>query len=131
MPETTGERIRARRKELELSQDTVAEAVGVSAGAVSQWELGLVDVLGRNLVKLAATLDTTPEWLLGEPQSSRSSELDVIQLERAMGLVESLPKNQLSKLSLGQRAKLVAYLYGQALEKLTGQDIEKLLVLVQ
>ena len=131
MSEAVGARIRARRKELGLSQDSVAEAVGVTGGAVSQWELGLVDVLGKNLVKLALVLDTTPEWLLGESESTRSSGLDACRLERALMALESLSKSELASLSAGQRAKLLAYLYGRDPADLSAVDVRELLVLVR
>ena len=62
--ESIGDRIRRKRKELKLTQKRVANSVGVSAGAVTQWELRYTDPKGKNLHRLAATLKCSPEWLL-------------------------------------------------------------------
>lgn len=56
-------RLKKRRQELGLSQVKLAKKVGLTQGAIAQLEIG------RNqntikLIELAASLNTTPEWLL-------------------------------------------------------------------
>lgn len=64
--ETIGERIAARRKQLKLSQEELAERVGVRAQTVSRWERG--KNLGRlnNLEQLATALETTVGELMDD-----------------------------------------------------------------
>ena len=48
-----GENIRKKREELKLSQEYVAERLGVSRQAVSKWETGKSEPTAGNLVELA------------------------------------------------------------------------------
>ena len=52
-----GENIRSRREELKLSQEYVAEQLGVSRQAVSKWETGQSEPTARNLAELANLLE--------------------------------------------------------------------------
>ena len=62
------ESIRAQRKARGLTQEQLAEAMGVSIGAVSKWESGASDPSTANLIALAKLFGTTPEELLKESQ---------------------------------------------------------------
>lgn len=57
--------LKSRRKALGLNQTALAEAVGVTPGAVSQWESGLTNPSLETLVKIAAVLNVTTDELLG------------------------------------------------------------------
>lgn len=52
-----GENIRKRRKERKLSQECVAEQLGVSRQAVSKWETGQSEPTAGNLIQLAEILE--------------------------------------------------------------------------
>lgn len=66
---TMGQRIAQRRKQLGLSQEALADAVGVSRQAVSKWELDEAQPDAAKIVLLAQTLNmTTDELLLGEAE---------------------------------------------------------------
>lgn len=58
------ERIKARRKELKLTQAEISNSVGVSKVTVSQWESGDYFPRGENLYSLCRVLKCTPDWLL-------------------------------------------------------------------
>lgn len=69
-----GNRIRKRRKDLKLTQKHIAEHVGVKTPSVTQWESGEYKPNGENLLRLAAVLETTPEWITdGEGLAGRVS----------------------------------------------------------
>lgn len=69
---TMGQRIAQRRKQLGLSQEALADAVGVSRQAVSKWELDEAQPDAAKIVLLAKTLElTTDELLLGETEEER------------------------------------------------------------
>jgi phage repressor protein C with HTH and peptisase S24 domain len=59
-----GDRIKRRRKELKLTQKSVAKALNITPSSITQWELGMNTPKGINLINLSKTLDCTPEWLL-------------------------------------------------------------------
>ncbi len=63
-----GEVLKRRRTECKMTQEFVAEALGVSRQAVSKWESGASDPSTANLIALAKLLGTTPEELLKESQ---------------------------------------------------------------
>ena len=51
-----------------MTQEFVAEALGVSRQAVSKWESGASDPSTANLIALAKLFGATPEELLKEIQ---------------------------------------------------------------
>lgn len=61
--QTQGKRIRAARIECDLNQTQLAEKVGVSRAAVSQWEKDATIPTGPNLVSLARVLAKSEAWL--------------------------------------------------------------------
>lgn len=69
---TMGQRIAQRRRQLGLSQEALADAVGVSRQAVSKWELDEAQPDATKIVLLAKTLEmTTDELLLGEAEEEK------------------------------------------------------------
>ncbi|MBC3213428.1 helix-turn-helix domain-containing protein [Serratia fonticola] len=59
-----GERIRARRKELKLTQRALAKIVKVAHVTISQWETGDSEPGGKNLFALSKALQCAPTWIL-------------------------------------------------------------------
>ena len=79
---TLGKRISAHRKRLGLTQDQLAERVGVSAQAVSKWENDLSCPDISILPKLASIFGTTTDELLGaEPQTAQAGPAPVFRAE--------------------------------------------------
>lgn len=63
---TTGERIKARRKQIGMNAETLASKVGLSATTIYRYESGGIDkVSGDVLVLIANALQTTPAHLMG------------------------------------------------------------------
>lgn len=60
-----GQRIRARRKQLDMTQTDVSVLTGISQKQISRYESGENDLTGANAVALAAALHTTTDWLVG------------------------------------------------------------------
>ena len=70
-----GSRIAKRRKELHLTQETVADRMGVSLQTVSCIELGKKAIRPDNLAKLCKALDVTSDYiLLGERSENQMSD---------------------------------------------------------
>lgn len=62
---TLSENIRAFRKERNMTQEKLAEALGVTVGAVHKWETGLSQPELNMLVQIADFFDTSVDLLLG------------------------------------------------------------------
>ena len=63
---TLGGVIKKHRMECQMTQEFVAETLGVSRQAVSKWENGSSDPSTTNLIALASLFDITPEEMLKE-----------------------------------------------------------------
>ena len=59
-----GEAIKSHRLRCQMTQEFVAERIGVSRQAVSKWESGASDPSTSNLVALAKLFNISPEELL-------------------------------------------------------------------
>ena len=62
------DRIQYLRKSKGISQEELADKVGVSRQAVSKWEIGSSDPSTTNLIALANLFGVTAEELLKETQ---------------------------------------------------------------
>lgn len=93
---TTGQRIAAKRKELELSQESLGEALGVSRQSIYKWEsdTSLPDI--DKLVALSRLFHVSVGWLLGveeeQPEApspeTGSGELSDAQLRMVEEIVD-------------------------------------------
>lgn len=91
-PMTIGDRIRAARTRLGLSQRALADKVGVDKSAVAQWEGGGggKGIKVDNLIETARILQIKPSELLGEETNADSfstndtREIAVIHLFRLL-----------------------------------------------
>ena len=78
MEETLGKRIVAHRKRLGLTQDQLAEQLGVTAQAVSKWENDQSCPDIAMLPKLAEIFETTTDELLGRAAPEKVYEAEVV-----------------------------------------------------
>lgn len=63
-----GEVLKQHREECKMTQEFVAESIGISRQAVSKWETGASDPSTSNLLTLAKLFNTTAEEPLREVQ---------------------------------------------------------------
>ena len=63
-----GEVLKQHREECKMTQEFVAESIGVSRQAVSKWETGASEPSTSNLLMLARLIHTTAEEILLEVQ---------------------------------------------------------------
>lgn len=115
---TTGQKIAARRKELELSQEALGDKLGVSRQTVYKWEndISLPDI--DKLVALSRLFQVPVGWLLGveeepEPQSVDFSPEQLKLLEEILGRYQRAEPEELTE---GQR-KQVEELVGKPTKK--------------
>ncbi len=71
-----GEELRENRLRCKMTQEFVADALGVSRQAVSQWENGTTDPSTSNLLTLAGLYDISPEVLLRRVGSGKGEETE-------------------------------------------------------
>ena len=69
--EQIGARLRAARLQVVLTQDELAQALGVDRSTVAKWETGQRGMTVENLIRAAAVLEIPPHHLLVEPVSDR------------------------------------------------------------
>ena len=62
----TGEKIRALRESRGMSQEQLAELVGVSKNSISRYETGTADMKSSVLFEISKVLDTTPNELASD-----------------------------------------------------------------
>ncbi|MES2895878.1 helix-turn-helix domain-containing protein [Phenylobacterium sp. LH3H17] len=85
-----GARMRLRRKSLGISQGALADQIGVSFQQVQKYERGANRVSGSTLVAVAAALDTTVGWLVGEEGAISDAADDIVQALAVSGAVDLL-----------------------------------------
>ena len=82
MEETLGKRIMRHRKQLSLTQDQLAEQLGVTAQAVSKWENDQTAPDTIKLIQLADVLDTDVEYLATGNHSTIKAQPEYITVEK-------------------------------------------------
>lgn len=79
---TVGEKIKAQRKALGLTQTELGEKLGVQKNAVSKWECGRVDdIPGSKIKAMAAIFGVSPSYLI---DNDSPSSLDFDEFTYAM-----------------------------------------------
>lgn len=75
---TVGERIKNRRKELGISVDDIALAIGKNRATVYRYEKSLIEKIPTNiLIPLAKVLNTTPDYLLGNEENNQKEVIEM------------------------------------------------------
>jgi transcriptional regulator with XRE-family HTH domain len=101
-PVTFSKRLRESRLAADLTQLQVAEACGLTKGAVSAWEKGVTDgILAENLFCVADVLGVDPRWLatgqastaaVGADLAKGLADLPADQQEAVRALIRSLKR---------------------------------------
>ncbi|MGK8935268.1 helix-turn-helix domain-containing protein [Pluralibacter gergoviae] len=100
---TFSDRITSRRKELGLTQQQLADAVGISGVSVYKWEAGINTPKGQNLFSLSEALHCSPTWLLNGTDSDEPLKAEDLlpQLDDRqkllLDLFDSLPESEKEK----------------------------------
>jgi len=84
-------KIKARRQELGLTLEDVAQAVGVGRSTVRKWETGMIKNMGRDKISaLAKILQISPVELVpvsGSVQSEDQARLEALHQNPRLGLL--------------------------------------------
>lgn len=90
------------RRQKGLSTKELADIIGVSASAVSQWENGAKNPRKDKLEKLADALDTSVDFLLGKKESPAQ------EMDRTEQQIWNIVKD----LTPGEKKHVLSYLAG-------------------
>ena len=75
-----GERISQKRKELKMTQETLAERIDASTQMISNLELGKKAIRPENLIKICSVLDLSADYILNgdtdKDEEKEKSKLD-------------------------------------------------------
>ena len=74
MQASLAEALREHRARCKMTQEFVAEALGVSRPAVSKWENGTSDPSTTNLIALAKLYGVSPEELLHSAAGEKAAD---------------------------------------------------------
>ena len=114
-----GERIRACRRNAGMSQEKVAELVGVSRQAVTKWEVNQSAPNTENLFKLAEIFGTTvdmlitPEGEAGRPPAEPDCQLCKLEAEKKRALKKQAQKRKIRMALLIALGYMVLYGMGR------------------
>ena len=92
-----GNRIFNRRKQLRMTQESLAEAAGITPQTVSAAELGKKALRPENIINICVALDISPDYLLlgrisGEDKSlliQKVSQLTPVQYHHLEDIIDS------------------------------------------
>jgi transcriptional regulator with XRE-family HTH domain len=82
-----GDRLRARRMEMKISQVELAEKLGVKSASVSFWESGRNSPSAENISAIADILDCSADYLLGRTNRPELSQ-KTVQTEQGPAIVD-------------------------------------------
>ena len=94
--ETLGQRIRAQRIRMGMTQEELAEALFVEKSTISYYENDKKEMRASGLAEMARVLQTTPNYLLGYTYS------DDDFLSEALSLLEGIKDETVKKVLLAQ-----------------------------
>lgn len=72
---TVGERIRTLRKERNITQEQLAQKIGVKRAVISKYENDCVSINITNLEKISSVLGVTPSFLIGYDEKMLKPEI--------------------------------------------------------
>jgi len=85
-----GARLRARRRQMGLSQTELAAQLGVSFQQVQKYERGANRISASTLIAAAQALTTTVGWLVGEEGIGREDDDELFRALARPGAIEML-----------------------------------------
>ncbi|HGJ5866461.1 helix-turn-helix domain-containing protein [Arsenophonus nasoniae] len=123
--EAIGRRIYERRTELGLRAIDLADLIGVSRVAVSQWERGVSVLGGDKLMNISEALKCSPEWIIaGIDRLEKIQDLNIEASDiKILRLAQQLPdteKDNLIKM-LEDKVEYYRKLYTELTQKLSPQ----------
>lgn len=107
-PETIGQRITRVRKAAGLTQNQLAEKIGIKRSLVTDYETGRLRLNGEMIVRLALALNVSADLILGLSDAPTLAQKPDLKLTRRLREIEGLPQHQKKSLLLTIDAYLKA-----------------------
>ncbi len=92
-----GNRIKSAREETGITQEELAENVGISRAAIARYESGEIEPKIKNLVAIAQRLNVTTDYLLGleiQPKDPLTKGLSEEAIKALEVFISELTKNK-------------------------------------
>ena len=105
---TLGEALKAHRTQCKMTQEFVAETIGVSRQAVSKWENGTSDPSTSNLFALAKLYGVSVDYILG--LSINSQDLESLSQKTYAGKTLKTIVDDLSALNNDNLISVIKYI---------------------
>ena len=100
-----GEKIKEARTNAGLSQQKLADAVGVKAGTVSSWEAGRTEPDAVTIAKIAKLTGVTGDFLLGMPTDYQTLPDNIKDLAEQMAALSQSDRAVLEKVMAAMLAR--------------------------
>ena len=120
---TLGEKITKQRKELNYTQEQLADVLNVSRQSVSKWELDIAYPETDKLIEIGKLFDCSMDYLLNE----KVTEKDEVQPSGFMEKFQAISKKALTDENK-KKAKKLLKIIGIALAILLGIDMISMIV---
>ena len=78
--DTLGQRIKAQRLRIGMTQDELAEKLLIPKASVSAYENDRIDIKGSRIAELATALEVTPNYLLGFSEEENPILEDIVRV---------------------------------------------------
>lgn len=117
-PVSIGDRIRAARKRVGMTQRVLAEHLGVDKSAVAQWENEITGIKTANLIETARILGIRPSELLGGSTRDDQLVLDDPEEIAVVTILRGLPRDVRDPYVALLRAALVRHSISDPPEKI-------------
>lgn len=92
---TLGQRIKAQRIRMEMTQEELAEKMCVPKSTISAYENDKVDIKSSVIIELSDLLETSPNYLLGREKTD-------LYMQKVMGLFGKIKDEKIKSLLLAQ-----------------------------
>ena len=94
-----GDRVRSRRISLDMSQQTLAQALATTIQQVQNWEAGVSRIGAARLVELSSILEVSPIFFFADEQSAElNGEAGPKEAARSQSVFGSSPPSQMVRL---------------------------------
>ena len=100
---TLGEKIARQRKELNYTQEQLADVLGVSRQSISKWESDIAYPETDKLIELGKLFDCSMDYLLKE----EITEKDGVQTSGFTEKVEEIRRNVMTEKNKGKAKKIL------------------------
>ena len=90
----TGEKIRAKRIELNMTMEDLGKAIGVQRSAINKYEKGLVDISSKKLAAIANALNVSIKSLLEDVDDTDETHIVIQNMEQFSHLLQYMTEDE-------------------------------------